>query len=150
LFVFLKVLKLPKSSPLVYQQALLETELDAMLTAMSRRIGGVLAPLVVRDEYARLAGGNATTGGRDDAEEEEKKKKTTQDVEVSKRKPLSDDGDDCMICFDHMSETSEETLTFCRVCGHNFHMDCIRKWSAQQRSSRQKVKMPVKLEPRTL
>jgi hypothetical protein len=128
LFVMLKVIKLPRTSNLIYQEAFLTAELVDIFASMSNRIA-VLAPQVVRTEYARL------TGSTDDEID-----RGMGDWSV-KQKPLGD-ADDCAICFDTMSASDE--ITFCKgACGMNFHADCIQRWTKQLLSSRQPVTCPA-------
>jgi Ring finger domain/SWIM zinc finger len=115
LFVLLKVIGLDPQSPLVYQSAYLETELQQIFALMTcRRVGGsVMASGQVRESYASLKS------------EDEK----GHAVEGVNRKSLDDDAD-CPICFDTMEPGA--SLAYCRAaCGTNFHSDCIQRWLGQ-------------------
>jgi hypothetical protein len=119
LFVFLKVVGLPVTNPLVYQRALLTNELREIFSILAqRRVGGtsVLANDRVRESYARLEGGE-----------------TLEEEDVGVKRRALDEGDcDCPICFDPMSGGAD--TTFCRaMCGNNFHAECIRIWLREQR-----------------
>jgi hypothetical protein len=122
LFIFLKVVGLPATNNLVYQRALLTSELREIFSILSqRRVGGasVLANDRVRESYARLEGGEA----EEDADQVK--------VGGAKRRALSDGDSDCPICFDPMSGGAD--TTFCRTtCGNNFHAECIRVWLREQ------------------
>jgi hypothetical protein len=113
LFVLLKVMAIPSSSPLVYQQAWIKTELEEMYACMAQRFlqvsGAVLAKSVVRNEYAKLQRGPAP--------------------QVACRQ----DQEDCPICFDVL-EAAADNLHCRTQCGANFHAKCIRHWLQQQRS----------------
>ncbi|GAX11775.1 E3 ubiquitin-protein ligase ZSWIM2 [Fistulifera solaris] len=113
LFVLLKVMAIPSSSPLVYQQAWIKTELEEMYACMEQRFqqvsGAVLAKSVVRNEYAKLQ--------RDPV------------PQVACRQ----DQEDCPICFDVLEAAADNM--HCRTqCGANFHAKCISHWLQQQRS----------------
>lgn len=119
LFIFLKVMGLEADSYVIYQAALLESELRDIFARMAeRRVGGVWANEQVRATYAA-----SLKAAPDDDN-------TTSGVQ---RKALQDYVD-CPICFDSMLETTGK-LTFCRaMCGTNFHEDCIRRWLGQNRN----------------
>ncbi len=113
LFVLLKVMAIPSSSPLVYQQAWIKTELEEMYSCMAQRFqqvsGAVLAKSVVRNEYAKLQRGPV--------------------LQVACRQ----DQEDCPICFDILEGAADNL--HCRTqCGANFHAKCISHWLQQQRS----------------
>ena len=112
LFVMLKVIGLDPESPLVYQAALLQSELQELFALLaSRRVGkAVMANDKVKKSYASLS-----MTGIDDSV-----------VDVG-HKSLADDSD-CPICFDALVESSE-SLSYCRAaCGTHFHADCINRW----------------------
>ena len=122
LFVLLKVMNIDAESPLIYQAAYLQSELEGMFAVMqARRVGGlVVANTKVRAKYASM----------------QKKEEGTVDSKGEKdytgppRQSLEGDND-CPICFDVM--TPGAGLTFCRAaCGANFHADCIKRWITQQ------------------
>lgn len=117
LFTVLKVVGLDHGSNLVYQAALLDTELEQMFSTMTnRRVGGrdIMANANVRKTYASL-----TTGA---------KEPTDTDGGVQ-QKSLEEDNA-CPICFDDMASGNQ--VTYCRAaCGTNFHADCIRRWLGQ-------------------
>ena len=121
LFIFLKVIGLEADSKIIYQAALVESELRNVFACMEeRRVGGVvLANEQVRTMYA--------------ASLEEATTPTPPNGAVQ-RKALQDYVD-CPICFDAMVETGIHKLTYCRaMCGTNFHEDCIRRWLGQNRN----------------
>ena len=112
LFVMLKVIGLDPGSPLVYQAAYLQSELEEIFALMaSRRVGrSVMANEKVKKSYASLA----MTGVDDSV------------VDVVQRSLDADS--DCPICFDSMTGSSEK-LMYCRAaCGTHFHADCINRW----------------------
>jgi hypothetical protein len=116
MFVMHKVLGLSQNDPLSYQKAYLASELDQIFEIMQRRnIGEVLANEKVR--AAVTCKDNTSNPESDDSVQ---------------RKAIEADSD-CPICFDSLKDCPLAELTFCRAaCGTNFHVDCIRRWSAQQ------------------
>lgn len=114
LFVFMKVIGLDHQSNLIYQSALLQSELDHIFLSMEqtqkRRRTSIMARQAVQKAF--------------------KKRSLTDQEEVDdspKRKDLSEN-DECAICFDIMNP-QKETLTFCKsTCGTNFHKNCIDMW----------------------
>jgi len=127
LFVLLKVVGLDSRSPLIYQAALLKSELQEVFSLLSsRRVGGsVMANEKVKKSYASLKSGGDGDDDGDDAMDD--------DLKV-KRKSLEADSD-CPICFDPLVMDGQSNickLAFCRAtCGTNFHADCIKKWLKQ-------------------
>jgi hypothetical protein len=123
LFVLLKVFRLDPSSNLIYQAAWVPSELEAMFSHLTRRLGdvsgssssGILANAHVRATYAKMEAGH----GNDE-----------DDLEAApapgvKRQPIQEDSD-CSICFDPLGK---QNITFCRVqCGANFHKTCLEQW----------------------
>jgi Ring finger domain/SWIM zinc finger len=113
LFVMLKVVGLPDTSPLIYQAALVNSELQEISqkleTRMARMGGGVMANARVQQAYRELTMPNTAAPKDDDG----------------KRQPIEGD---CPICFDDLL-TSKESLVYCRaVCGANFHAACMDHW----------------------
>jgi len=126
LFVLIKVMAINPTSPLIYQEAWLESELRDMFHQMSERYrrvsGAVLANSKVRATYAKLEKGV----GVDDDEAE-------TDESTARRQQVQED-DDCPICLDTLQGSGSKT-TFCRSrCGANFHQACINQWLHQHRS----------------
>eukprot|EP00565_Helicotheca_tamesis_P005544 CAMPEP_0185741280 /NCGR_PEP_ID=MMETSP1171-20130828/38874_1 /TAXON_ID=374046 /ORGANISM="Helicotheca tamensis, Strain CCMP826" /LENGTH=293 /DNA_ID=CAMNT_0028413239 /DNA_START=14 /DNA_END=892 /DNA_ORIENTATION=- len=116
LFVMLKVVGLEQSSQLVFQAAFLEEELKEIVGLLEQRRSRlgmcVVAKKAVREQYAKLAGG-------DDGEA------STSKVE---RKSMDTE---CLICYDPLG-SDESALTFCKgTCGTNFHSDCMRRWTSR-------------------
>ncbi|CAJ1455457.1 unnamed protein product, partial [Effrenium voratum] len=105
LFVMLRVLKLARDDHRVWQSGLTESELQPLLSALrSSDFQGVQADATVMRGYQQAAGGG---GG-------------------AARQPLPAD---CPICFEEILSESGAS-DFCRVCGHNLHTDCQRRWAA--------------------
>ncbi|CAF0848286.1 unnamed protein product [Didymodactylos carnosus] len=136
LFVMHRVLKVHRKSPLLYQQALLTSELhdifakaDSLHSAID---SNVLAEQTVREMYQRTTGKEGLV--LDQAS-------TTATIPTSdNRKPL--DSQDCPICFEQMSE--DEQLTYCTAyCGNNIHQVCIDKWKEAKQRVKEDVTCPL-------
>lgn len=157
LFVMLKVVGLPSDSDLVYQAALLTTELEDIFDTMQQRRDGlfgtttaaaaassnanadVVANQSVRDSYARMTGRGDEVKGEEKGQKAEAEDAGSSDNEaIIERKPIEGD---CPICFDPLQGSSgQQELTFCRLaCGTNFHSQCMKMWSSQQKSSTERA-----------
>lgn len=127
LFVLLKVMRVPSTSPLIYQAAWLESELKELFEGMRLRyqqVSGVLANAAVQESYKKLKGGSAIENSSVTKEDE-----TTQDSNVRRR----EEDEDCPICFDTLGDSA---TTYCKThCGATFHLNCIQHWKRQQRGS---------------
>lgn len=133
LFVALKVVGLPSSSPLVYQSAYLTEELEQIFDLLQKRMrlvgmrggAGFVANEAVQEKFTAMEEKKAAAAGGSSKEEIE------EDGGAVKRKDI--DGSECPICFDDLGGAANVTqLTFCRAaCGTNFHRDCMRMWTSQ-------------------
>eukprot|EP00435_Cladocopium_sp_Y103_P031595 s3129_g8.t1 len=87
------------------RQEKLHTELQPLLSILRGegfRAGGLQADATVMRGYQQARG-----------------------VETGARRPLPAD---CPICFEEIVE--EKAVEFCKVCGHNVHIDCQRRWAS--------------------
>lgn len=129
LFVMLRVLRLDRSDPLVWQKALLKSEAEQVLggTRSTRADAEVLADQSVISHYRRLTGKDAASssaGPRDPA---------------SKQRPIEGE---CAICYDSLKADGtapEDKVTFCQECGNNVHVECFKRWTASKKSSGEPV-----------
>ena len=120
LFVMLKVVGLPSSSPLVYQAAYLTEEIEEIVGQLRARTGqlgrSVVANEDVQQMYAAMKSGDSV--------------KLEDDSKTVARKEIAGD---CPVCFDALGTTISH-LTYCKhTCGTNFHTECIKIWSQQLR-----------------
>jgi len=128
LFVLLKVLHVPIESSLLYQRALLQSELKEIFSSLQTNdLGRVLAKQEVIRAY-RIKSGDIV----DD------QVVVTDDKSVVMREPEGE----CAICFEPMIVSTSssdsgaikgkvESLDSCRTC-HNFlHSDCLKQWLKQ-------------------
>jgi hypothetical protein len=114
LFVFLKVLKVPPESPLIYQRALLQKELQSIFSSSPMIARDVLAKDEVICAYEKTVSGNPI---------EVIEIKDDDDDDNERSKPSGD----CAICCDNM-EDSKEVLTQCKQCKNFVHDDCLKRW----------------------
>ena len=125
IFVKHRVLKIPKNNPLIWNKFLISDELSQILkkTSFSQRY---VAPEIIRQVFA--------SDTQRDIVLETKSKDPVPEPEPPKvqRKPF--DGEDCLICYEQMSESSGEKLVYCHLqCGNNMHASCLEKWFIYQK-----------------
>ena len=131
LFVLLKVVGLPETSPLLYQAALVSQErqelfamLDARMTRVGRRSSSgvvIMANAKVQQAYRDLMS-------------PEKAQEPETDTTITGTPRQSTDDADCPICFDPLVSQNSNSglLVFCRAqCGSNFHKTCMTAWKKQ-------------------
>eukprot|EP01006_Ploeotia_vitrea_P056329 TRINITY_DN68091_c3_g3_i1.p1 TRINITY_DN68091_c3_g3~~TRINITY_DN68091_c3_g3_i1.p1 ORF type:complete len:316 (-),score=23.45 TRINITY_DN68091_c3_g3_i1:136-1083(-) len=112
-FVFLKVLKVDEKSPIIYQKALLQSELKEIFDKR-KAATDVIANTTVVNAYLNA------TNTNDDKQEEGKHADA----------PLPDD--ECAICFELMN--GGEALEQCRTCHKFLHKECLTQWLKHQTS----------------
>jgi len=110
LFIFLRVLRQPRDSPLVFQRALLSSE-RAKLFASPHAARGPASTAVASSSVVQAY--SAATG---------KAKATAPEHRGVK-------ADDCPICFEALGS---EALEVCTSCRNGIHADCFRRWSASK------------------
>ena len=120
LFVFLRVLRVPSTNPVVWQAALLKQELVEIFAAAPSVGTGPLASAAVRSTFARVNGASADDCPLAGAAAE------------IQRRPVSGP---CPICFEEMIENeegkceAEETVWCHATCGLSVHATCFRQWA---------------------
>ncbi|KAI8468123.1 MAG: hypothetical protein J3K34DRAFT_523179 [Monoraphidium minutum] len=126
LFVYLRALKMSPQDELIWQKALLTSEVEEILSgrhSTSSNSGDVLASATVRNQYAWLMGQpTAAAGGAAGGSK-------------SVRRPVEGD---CPVCFDSMAE-GREALSWCAFCGNNIHAACCDAWARAKRAQRAAV-----------
>ncbi|PFH45786.1 hypothetical protein AMATHDRAFT_157849 [Amanita thiersii Skay4041] len=116
LFIFLKVLQVPESSPHWYQKALLSTEVEEIFAQAP------LAPNSVAHSHVREAHARAISQYTGPSSQSVKKRFPTKD-------------DDCPICYENMHGIPENGLKFCDACGNALHDECWKQWQASSQRS---------------
>ncbi|KXZ54207.1 hypothetical protein GPECTOR_5g30 [Gonium pectorale] len=149
LFVMLRVLRQRPTDPVIWQRALLPSEVERLLSPMLANASGagpgagaaaaagagagaaagvdrsVLASDVIRQRYAAIAGGTAAGGAAG--------------AGASVQRPVEGD---CPICYEEMvagAGRGAEAITFCASCGNNMHRECFSRWAASKRSGGSQV-----------
>lgn len=121
LFVMLKVLQVARSSPLLYQDALLPSELEEIFASAPSGRTQVEAPKAALDAFKKMSGDvDADAAGPDAPAEDEPK-------------PKAFAGEFCGICYDVLAET--DAVAWCKSsCGKSVHKDCFTHWENAQRA----------------
>ena len=139
-FVMIKVLHEPKTSLLVYQKALLQSELENLFNRSSiRKKSDVLANTKVIEAYKSLTNNSSSSNNK--TEDSNLLIDLTGDEEViispqknALKKEIKED-DDCPICFEPLLGNSNEKLEQCFTCHNYAHADCMNRWFASNKSS---------------
>ena len=143
LFVMLKVLRRRTSDPLVWQAALLDSELRRLFAAAPQpgSVGAALASASVRAAVMAATGAQDCIGGADPAPSAPAASGGGggggAEGEVSSagiaRKGVNE-GDCCPICFEDMEPGTEDQLVWCKgACGQNLHVACMKQWTTAKR-----------------
>lgn len=124
LFIWLRVLRCAQDDPMIWQNALLTSELESVLEPFFRRRRRVLplADKSMRDAY------QAAQGRCSGTDTESPSLETESSLPRRCRQAL--EGEDCPVCFESMTADDESSglLCFCLACGNNLHRDCIKQW----------------------
>mmetsp|Transcript_11221 Transcript_11221/g.32872 ORF Transcript_11221/g.32872 Transcript_11221/m.32872 type:complete len:395 (-) Transcript_11221:84-1268(-) len=145
LFVWLRVLRCPQTDSRIWQNALLDSELESALGPLfarrARRLP--LATKAVLEAYKKVSGAAGGTEGNKKQEEEDA---AAPAGEGRRCRKVLEDGEECPVCFEAMTpdEEARSLLSFCLSCGNNLHRDCIRRW---QGASKGKGTCPLCREP---
>tara|TARA_R110002050_G_scaffold104197_1_gene213572 strand:- start:679 stop:1917 length:1239 start_codon:yes stop_codon:yes gene_type:complete len=117
IFVFCRVLKVPRKSPLLLRASVTDAELKQLFASR---------PAVNDVEAAREV--IAAVTGKGLEEEEIANEEGQKEENEEKRKKIEDD-DECVICYEDLVGVNPEPLTWCRAtCGTNMHAACFKKW----------------------
>jgi len=113
IFVMVKVLQVNRTSELIYQNALLQSELADVFRNAPIPTAAVLANRQVVKAYKKTL----QTDEVIDLIEEEEKTEAAED-----KKPEGE----CPVCFDSL--LGGEALDSCATCRNFIHKDCLRSW----------------------
>lgn len=112
LWVVLKKFRVPKENAVVYQQSLVE-----------REINEVIRGAFIRHQQPNRQNQSISSDNR----------------EKLKQKDITDE-DVCPICQDDLMTKSGEPLTYCKFgCGNSIHLKCMKVWAEHQRSTGEKI-----------
>ena len=124
LFIMLKVLRVPKDNPVVWQHCLLEREINDCLSGRYRALQ--CRRPKVRDYLKRSS--------KSSCEDEDDGNAKRRQVE---------DGDTCPVCLDDLTN-GDAKLTFCKHgCGKQAHLKCMIMYAEHQKSVGKKVTCPL-------
>lgn len=167
LYVKIRVLKIPHSCPLLWQDGYLSHELQYIFAhAPDPRSTGVAASAPVLATYQQLTGASSSVaaGGTVDLTGDEhqdgmgsagasssssslrsaaaasRSQSAIQALEATRRQPAADD--DCVNCYDTLG-SNLSLLTWCTTCGNNFHAHpCFDGWRKEKTKKREDVTCP--------
>ncbi|CAG8610655.1 16358_t:CDS:2 [Funneliformis caledonium] len=123
IFVYLRVLRLKRESPYIYQKALLSEELLSIF-ANAAPDPTILASQKVREHYKVLTTGESSQSSAESSTDE-------------KRRPIEGD---CPICYEPLEEKDRDNIVWCQEgCGNNLHKDCFEQWKKSKRGGSGKV-----------
>ncbi|DAZ99405.1 TPA: hypothetical protein N0F65_005307 [Lagenidium giganteum] len=122
LFVMLKVLRVPATTPVVWQKSLIDSEIEMLL----------------RGDYCEKSRPRPQANA---FLRKSKKGAATPDEADVERHDLTA-GEVCAICQEEMDPT--QPLTFCRKgCGNNFHIECMKVFGESRRQSKENIICPL-------
>lgn len=115
IFLFLRVLKVPREDPKWWQARLLSSELKEIMESAPKgpvRDAGVMAQDAVLEQYQQ----------------------SSQDSVEEGRRALEGE---CTICYEDLvakdgNQRPENRTTYCKKCGNNFHSMCMQNWHRAQ------------------
>lgn len=116
IFVMARVLQVPRNSPLIYQSALLESELKEIF-AKAPAPTAVLANTEVVAAYMKTVGDSEAVA----EEPEEKKSQLVSNDKVPEG--------ECPVCFESL--LTSEPLDSCATCKNYVHKNCLKMWHAK-------------------
>ncbi len=126
LFIMLKVLRVPKTNPVIWQHSLLEREINDCLSGRYRTADQSRRP-TVRDYLKR----SSKSSCDDDNNNNNAKRRQVEE------------GDTCPVCLDDLTNEDKE-LTYCKSgCGKQAHIKCMIMYAEHQKSVGKKVTCPL-------
>ncbi|EQC33357.1 hypothetical protein SDRG_09333 [Saprolegnia diclina VS20] len=127
LFVMLKILRVPRTNPVVWQKSLIDSEITTLLSGgYSEETNARAKPAFLRRKLAPET---------PEVDETTKKQVATRHALV--------EGEVCAICQEEMVE-SEKNLTYCKHgCGNNFHIDCMKVFGESRKQSKEPISCPL-------
>ena len=127
LFIMLKVLRVPKNNPVVWQHSLLEREINDCLSGRYRAAQQRHRRPTVRNYLKR----SSKSSCDDDNDKNNAKKRQIEE------------GDTCPVCLDELTNEDKE-LTYCKSgCGKQAHSKCMIMYAEHQKSVGKKVTCPL-------
>ena len=129
LFVMIKLLRVPKNNPLVWQHSLMDREVNDILAGVHREQENARRRPTVRQYLRRSSTPSSVDGGCGAGS-------------GAKRREL-EEGDTCPVCLDDLSPTDKQ-LTYCsKGCGKQAHAKCMKMYAEHNQSVGKKVTCPL-------
>ncbi|RYH22975.1 hypothetical protein EON65_18470 [archaeon] len=122
IFIMVKVLQVPKQSELVYQRALLQTELAQIFATAPEPAASVQAKKEVVVAYNNSMGTDHGEMGNGTSSSSISAPATAPAAPVNEKKPVGD----CPVCFEDMC--GGEALESCHTCRNYLHKGCLAMW----------------------
>ncbi|GAX81448.1 hypothetical protein CEUSTIGMA_g8877.t1 [Chlamydomonas eustigma] len=150
LFVMLRVLKCGQNNPIIWQDARLPSEADALLAVfLATRTEfdeSVMVSQEARRKYMELTGKHYASQDEEAGPSHANSNLSLSNMTSSAADldaktecisgPRPFDGEDCPICYETMSSTSNaEATTFCSSCRNSMHKACFDRWVAQKHAA---------------
>ncbi|EPQ26597.1 uncharacterized protein PFL1_05918 [Pseudozyma flocculosa PF-1] len=129
LFVYLKVLRLPRNSPVLLQRSLTDEQLFELFEAARPNPveEGVQAPKQLRRAWEESVG--LRKPGQDSDDEGEGSAQADKPEEPQGKRVLPVEGDSCPVCYEDLDADASDGLTFCATsCGRPLHDECFEQW----------------------
>lgn len=128
LFVMIKLLRVPATNPLVWQHALLDREVNDILSGTFRRRAEARRRPPVRD-FLRRSSTPSTVDGANGCGGVERR--------------AIEEGDTCPVCLDDLKPGAKD-LTYCKKgCGKQAHAKCMKMYAEHNQSVGKKVTCPL-------
>jgi len=134
-FVLIRVFRLGAEDSRVWQQSMLDSELEKLIEDRARSVA--LLRLQARRD-AREGGDEYSSDGRTLAS-------AALSGQVARRPIDEDEGEPCPICYEDIMacEEEEEGLDWCRQgCGKSVHRSCLKVWADHQASIAKSLSCP--------
>ena len=119
LFVFLRVLRVPSHSPLIYQKALLQSELQEIFSKTAETANADKVRDEVAAAYKKAFSGENVSG-----------EVASQGDDSQGESAIAADDHECPICFESIVG-SKEAVERCSTCRKSIHKECLLKWLAR-------------------
>lgn len=136
-FVLLRVFRLSVDDSRVWQQSMIDSELEKLIEDRARAVARL-----------RMQARRDAREGSVDGEDREAKGKeflVALNGQVARRQIDEDEGEPCPICYEDilMIEEQEELLDWCRQgCGKSVHRSCLKVWADHQASISKTLSCP--------
>lgn len=152
LFVYLRVLRCPETSPIICQDALLQDELASLFVSSTINKISNKNTTTIPSTSLSLSSTSSYNNSNHRVvislvdSESEAEIETKAEVGINKNKGLETESDknedenninleecECPICFEEM-KSKKESIEKCLTCKNYLHSDCLRRWLKQSKT----------------